>query len=93
MDRKAVKCILIGYGYDEGYRISCEEEKILIRSRNVTFEEKIIHNKKMTIPTQINLYLFVNQSLYKLTQEILLFFYTHKKLNDYLYHDISSNPK
>ena len=49
-----VKGILIGYDYGECYRIWCEQEKKLIASRDVIFEEKVIHNKIVTISTEID---------------------------------------
>ncbi|CAK1554978.1 unnamed protein product [Leptosia nina] len=45
MSKKAVKCILIGYDGDDGYRIlqyNHNSEPMLIRSRDVTFKESLI---------------------------------------------------
>lgn len=54
MDRKAVKGILIGYDHDDGYRIWCEEKHQLMRSRDVTFEEKIIQNETPVVPVDLD---------------------------------------
>ena len=40
IDKKALKGILIGYENDDGYRIWCENTRSLIRSRDVTIDEK-----------------------------------------------------
>ena len=56
MDRKAIKGILIGYDHDDGYRIYCEEEGKLIRSRDVIFEEKTLQQGRgVVIPGNIEL--------------------------------------
>lgn len=50
MDRKAIKGVLIGYDHDDGYRVYCEEENKLYRSRDVIFEEKLVEKGVVTLP-------------------------------------------
>lgn len=48
MEKKAVKGILIGYDNNDGYRIWCNATRKLIRSRDVSFDEKPLVNKSAT---------------------------------------------
>lgn len=50
MDPKAIKGILIGYDHDDGYRVYCEEECRLYRSRDVIFEEKLVEEGVTILP-------------------------------------------
>lgn len=47
MCKKAKKCLLIGYNGDDGYRLLCfnkHNDPILVRSRDVTFNESVIRS-------------------------------------------------
>lgn len=50
MDRKATKGILVGYDQDDGYRVYCQEDGKLHRSRDVIFEEKLVKQQDVALP-------------------------------------------
>lgn len=45
MQKKAKKCILIGYDNDDGYRLWHKESNSLVRSRDVTFDERPLESR------------------------------------------------
>jgi hypothetical protein len=45
MQKKAKKCILLGYDNDDGYRLWNRETNSLVRSRDVTFDERPIQSR------------------------------------------------
>ena len=51
LDKKSVKCTLIGYDGDDGYRVWNEETATVIRSRDVTFEKEISFRSKTCTDT------------------------------------------
>ena len=58
LDSKSRKCTFIGYGSDEfGYRFWDEENRKIIRSRNVIFNEKVMHKNKDKVHEDSNEYL------------------------------------
>ena len=47
LDAKARKCFFIGYGDEQfGYRFWDEQNRKIIRSRNVVFDEKVLYKDK-----------------------------------------------
>lgn len=55
MNKKAVNGILIGYDNNDGYRVWCKKNKILIRSHDVPFDKIILSSVNMpTIPSDSN---------------------------------------
>ncbi|XXG64806.1 hypothetical protein AAC387_Pa05g2660 [Persea americana] len=55
---KSRKCTFIGYGSDEfGYRFWDEENRKIIKSRNVIFNEKVMHKNKDKVHEDSNEYL------------------------------------
>jgi len=50
LDLKAKKCYFIGYGFDMyGYRFCDDQNKKVIRSRNVTFNENLFYKDKFFV--------------------------------------------
>ncbi|GLV39519.1 hypothetical protein CBL_09595 [Carabus blaptoides fortunei] len=60
MDKKAIKCILVGYDEDDGYRLFNLATNQLIRSRDVVFQEKPFSQSKKQDDTIINLPTLIN---------------------------------
>jgi len=49
MDPKAKRCYSIGYGYDmNGYRFWNDQNKKIIKSRHVTFNENMFYKDRTT---------------------------------------------
>ena len=49
LDAKSVKCTLLGYGEDEfGYKLWDDQNRKMIRSRDVVFNEKVMYNDRNT---------------------------------------------
>ncbi len=49
LDAKLVKCTLVGYGKDEfGYKLWDDQNRKMIRSRDVVFNEKVMYKDKNT---------------------------------------------
>jgi hypothetical protein len=49
LDPKSLKCTFIGYGGDEfGYRLWDDQNKKIIRSRDVIFNEKLMYKDRST---------------------------------------------
>ena len=52
LDPKSKKCTFIGYGEDEfGYRLWDDENKKMIRSRNVIFNERVMYKDRHSTST------------------------------------------
>ncbi|KAL2246274.1 UNVERIFIED_CONTAM: Retrovirus-related Pol polyprotein from transposon TNT 1-94 [Sesamum indicum] len=51
LDAKSIKCTFIGYGTDEfGYRFWDDQNRKIIRSRNVIFNEDVMYNDRKVSP-------------------------------------------
>ncbi|KAL2228217.1 UNVERIFIED_CONTAM: Retrovirus-related Pol polyprotein from transposon TNT 1-94 [Sesamum indicum] len=51
LDAKSIKCTFIGYGTDEfGYRFWDDQNRKIIRSRNVIFNENVMYNDRKVSP-------------------------------------------
>ena len=49
LDAKLVKCTLVGYGEDEfGYKLWDDQNRKMIRSRDVVFNEKVMYKDRNT---------------------------------------------
>ena len=49
IDDKSVKCTLVGYGEDEfGYKLWDDQNRKMIRSRDVVFNEKVMYKDRNT---------------------------------------------
>ena len=53
LDPKSRKCFFIGYGYDDfGYHFWDEENRKIIRQRNVIFNEKLLYKHKSDVESE-----------------------------------------
>ncbi|GLV61328.1 hypothetical protein CBL_21151, partial [Carabus blaptoides fortunei] len=62
MNKKAIKCILVGYDEDDDYRLFNLATNQLIRSRDIVFQEEPFSQSKKQDDTLINLPTLINQS-------------------------------
>ncbi|KAI9153156.1 hypothetical protein LWI28_006810 [Acer negundo] len=53
LDAKSLKCTLVGYGEDEfGYKLWDDQNRKMIRSRDVVFNEKVMYNDRNAEPSE-----------------------------------------
>jgi hypothetical protein len=54
LDAKSKKCFFIGYGDEEfGFRFWDDQDRKIIRSRNVIFNEKVLYKDKSSVKTDM----------------------------------------
>jgi len=55
LDKKALKCVLIGYDGDDNYRVWNQESNSVYRSRDVRFEQENLFNSRRPVESPVTL--------------------------------------